>query len=150
MSSLVSDADKLAWAAEFGALADTFGRQCIIYKEPERVDIVTTDDYLSTYRNAHQGVNYTFDTTPISGSFQMRVQWINANQEINTFRFPIDSHVPLMVCKLKMDKDAYAFMADQQSFYVDGISCELVGAAQPHGLFGVDYYTVYARKRDMQ
>lgn len=146
MSSLISDAEKASWSAEFADLHDTFGRDVVIYKQPDRVDVVTNNDFIYAYRGSQQGSNFQFDTVPVSGTFKMRIKWINASKEED---FPTDLHLPGQICRLKMTPEAYNFLSGFQSFYVDGVSCETVGSPQRHGLFDVDFYTLYAKIRTM-
>lgn len=134
-------------SAQFDNLHDTFGRNVVIYRDPQRVDIITNDDYISAYRNYRQANNLEFNSIPVTGQFLMRIQWIDPRKEE---RVPFEITVPGQVCRLKMKKDAYDFLNGCQSFYVDDIPCEMVGSAKPHGLFNVDFYTIYAKRREMQ
>lgn len=147
MPSFLSAAEKAEMSSQFDNLHDTFGRNVVIYKAPERIDIITSDDYISAYRGYRQGANLQYDTIPVSGTFLMRVQWLDPRKEEN---LPIENMVPGQVCRLKMKKNAYDFLSGNQSFYVDGIACEMVGVPRFHGLFNVDFYTVYAKRREMQ
>jgi hypothetical protein len=147
MPSFVTDAEKLAWSSEFDNLHQTFARDVVIYRNPQRVDVVTTNDYIYAYRDFKQGQNMQYNTIPVSGTFGMRIQWLDPKNEKN---LPIDIKVPGEACRLKMKKDAYDFLSGCQSFYIDGVSCEIVGAPKMHGLFNVDFYTLYVRRRDMQ
>lgn len=147
MASFLSAAEKAEMSAQFDNLHDTFGRNVVIYKSPERVDIISNDDYISAYRSYRQGANLQYDTIPVSGAFLMRIQWLNPRKEE---RLPIENPIPGQLCRLKMKKDAYDFFSGYQSFYVDGLPCETVGVPRFHGLFDVDFYTVYAKRRDMQ
>lgn len=147
MPSFLSAAEKAEMSSQFDNLHETFGRNVVIYKTAERVDIITNDDYISAYRNYRQGASLQYDTIPVSGTFLMRVQWLDPRKEEN---LPIENMVPGQVCRLKMKKNAYDFLSGNQSFYVDNVACEMIGVPRFHGLFNVDFYTVYAKRREMQ
>jgi hypothetical protein len=148
MPSFLSAAEKAEMSQQFDNLHETFGRNVVIYRDPERTDIVTNDDYISAYRDYRQGNNFTFDTVPVTGQFMMRIKWLDAKDE--DFIPGIDNPLPGQICRLKMKKDAYEFLNGSQSFYVDNIPCEIVGAPKLHGLFDVKFYTVYVKRREMQ
>lgn len=147
MPSFLSAAEKAEMSQQFNNLHDTFGRSVVIYRDPERTDIVSTDDYISAYRNYRQADNLQFNLTPVTGQFLMRIQWLDPRKEE---RIPLESPLPGQVCRLKMKQDAFDFLNGCQSFYVDNIPCEKIGFDKPHGLFNVDFYTIYAKRRDMQ
>lgn len=148
MPSFLSAAEKAEMSQQFNNLHETFGRNVVIYRDPERTDIITNDDYISAYRDYRQGSNFTFNTVPVTGQFLMRIKWLDPRDE--EFIPGIDNPLPGQVCRLKMKKDAYDFLNGSQSFYVDNIPCELIGVPKLHGLFNVDFYTVYVKRREMQ
>ena len=132
---------------QFNNLHDTFGRDVTIYKTSKKIEIATTQDYISVYRNNYQGDNFKYQYEAVSGVFPMRVNWISPKEERDV---PFDIDAPNQVCRLKMKKDAFDFLSGYQSLFIDGVSCELMPGFRPHGLFNVDFYTVYAKRRDMQ
>lgn len=147
MASFLSAVEKAEMSQQFDNLHDTFSRNVVIYKESKKVNIFTNEDYISIYRNINQGDNFTFSYEAISGIFSMRIKWLKPDEEKN---MPIEVDTPNQVCRLKMKKDAFDFLSGHQSVFVDGISCELIAGYRPHGLFDVDFYTLYAKRRDMQ
>jgi hypothetical protein len=147
MPSFLSPQEKAEMSDQFMNLHETFGRAVVIYKDPERTDIISNDDYISTYRNYRQANNLQFNLTPVTGQFLMRIQWLDPRKEE---KIPLESPLPGQVCRLKMKQDAFDFLNGCQSFYVDNIACEKIGFDKPHGLFNVDFYTIYAKRRDMQ
>ncbi len=149
MSSFISAAEKAEMSAQFQNLHETFGRNVVIYKDPKRVDIISSDDYISIYRDYRQGDNLQFELEPVSGIFLMRIQWQNAKKEYDDYKI-LETPIPDQMCRLKMKPDAFDFLKEHKSFYVDGIACEKVGFDKPHGLFNVDFYTIYAKRREMQ
>lgn len=146
--SLISPEDRAAWGAEFDAIHETWGRPVVIYKNPEHVEIVTNDNYIPAYRNAKQGGNSSFNSVPVSGSFLMRIKWQDSSSQEE--RFPVETPIPGQTCRIKMQYDAYQFLSGVQSFFVDGVSCEMIGLPRPHGLFLSNYYDVMARRRDIK
>lgn len=147
MASFLSEAEKIEMASQFDNLHDTFAGNVVIYKTPKINNIVTNNDYISIYRNAGQGENLTFSYETVSGVFPMRVNWINPNEEKN---IPTEIDMPNQICRLKMRKDAFDFLSGYQSVFVDGVACELIPGYKPHGLFGVDFYTIYVKRRGME
>lgn len=147
MPSFLSEAEKAELSEQFFNLHDTFARNVFIFKESKKINIFTNEDYISAYRNTNQGENFTFSYETVSGVFSMRIKWLEPNEEKN---MPIEIDFPNQVCRLKMKKDAFDFLSGHQSLFVDNIPCELVAGYKPHGLFNIDFYTVYAKRRDME
>jgi hypothetical protein len=145
MSSLISDSDKLEYSSVFGDIHDTFSREVVVFKQDERVDIVTNDEFLAAYSFDDQSA-VTYSSAPVSGIFKMRIKWLDAKDEDAKF---LDSDNPSSVVRLKMTREACHFIMPSQSIYVDGEDCEVIGSPKMHGLFAIDYYTVYAKKRNI-
>jgi hypothetical protein len=149
MASLVSDQEKADWAGEFKNIHDTFARSVVVYKSPDRIDVVVNNnDFIPMYRKSKQGAGLSYDLTPVSGEFKMRVKWLNPDKE--GANLPIDVIYPGHICRLKMEKEAFDFVSDCKTVFVDGYSCEVIGAFTPKGLFGIDFYTLYVQRRDMK
>lgn len=147
MPSFLSAAEKAEISQQFNNLHDTFSRNVIIYKESKKINIFTNEDYISVYRESRQGENFTFSYETVSGSFPMRIKWLEPNEEKN---IPVEIDMPNQICRLKMKKDAFSFLSGQQSLFIDGISCEMIAGYKPHGMFDIDFYTIFAKRRDMQ
>jgi hypothetical protein len=147
MPSFLSAAEKAEMSQQFNNLHDTFGRNVYIFKTSKKIDIIANEDFISIYRSAGQGENYTFSYETVSGIFPMRIKWLSPNEEKN---IPLEVDIENQVCRLKMKKDAYNFISGYQSLFIDGVSCELVPGYRPHGLFDIDFYTLYAKRRDME
>jgi len=147
MPSFLSEAERAEMSQQFFNLHDTFGRNVYVFRESKKVNVFTNENYISVYRNTNQGENFTFSYETVSGMFPMRVKWLKPNEEKD---IPIEIDVPDQICRLKMKKDAFDFLSGYKTLYIDGISCELVGGYRPHGLFDIDFYTVYAKRRDME
>jgi hypothetical protein len=50
-------------------------------------------------------------------------------------------------CRLKMKIDALDFIKGYEKIVVDGRVCETVGFSKPHGIVGIDFYTLYVKER---
>jgi len=147
MASFLSAAERAEISSQFDNLHDTFGRNVVVYKESKKVNIFTNEDYISAYRNSNQGENFTFSYEAVSGSFNMRIKWLEPNEEKNA---PVEIDMPNQICRLKMKKDAFDFLSGQQSLFIDGIPCEMIAGYKPHGIVDINFYTVFAKRRDMQ
>ncbi len=119
-----------------------------MYRVAKRVNIATTDEFQSIYRSSVQGDNYTYESEPVEGVFDMRVKWGDPSKEANWSE--ITPKVAGNTCRLKMKADALEFLGDAQPVYVDGRACELIGVTKPHGLFNVDFYTVFLREKELE
>jgi hypothetical protein len=147
MSSFLSEEERAEISSQFDNLHDTFSRNVIIYKESKKVDIFTNEDFISVYRDSSQGENFSFSYEAVSGSFPMRIKWLDPNEEKN---IPIQVDMPNQVCRLKMKKDAFDFLNGLQSLSIDGVECEMIAGYKPHGILDVQFYTIFAKRRDMQ
>lgn len=148
MASLVSDAEKASWSSEFTNIHDTFARPVTMYKVANRVNIATTDEFQSIYRASVQGPNFDFATQPVEGIFDVRVKWLDPFKEANWSE--ISPKLAGNICRLKIKEDALEFLRDAQPVYVDGRACEIVGVTKPHGLFNIDFYTVFLREKELE
>jgi hypothetical protein len=147
MPSFLSEAEKAEMSLQFNNLHDTFGRNVIIYKESKKVNIFSNENYISIYRNTSQGENFSFSYETVSGTFSMRIKWLDPNEDKN---LPIEVDFPSQVCRLKMKKDAFDFLSGNQSLFIDNVSCEVIKGYKPHGLFNIDFYTIYAKRKDTE
>ena len=141
MSSLVSNQEKLAWANEFNNIHDTFARDVIVWKTPDRVIISSDSNYNFLYNDQEAlEVNYT----PVSGIFQCRVQWQDPSK---TMGWPeIREEVPGNFCRIKAKKDFVDFIGDAEKIEIDGRFVQSMGTNRPHGLFNIDFYTLFFKE----
>lgn len=142
MASLVSEAQKLAWSSVFTDIHDTFSRQIIIYKTTERTDIITDSNHNFIYRDS----NFDFNTNIISGSFNARIRWGDPSKEKDWGE--IENKIPGNVCRLKLNLEALSMLSGSESIWIDNRPCELLGVNRPHGLFGIDFYTIFCRQKE--
>lgn len=146
MPSLISDIEKAEMSAAFNDIHDTFKRPVLIYKTPERVDIITNDNFISAYRNNEQNNGLSYEYTIESGVYDMRIQWLKPSEMVG---LPLNIQPNEQICRLKISKDVFDMIKDMQSIYIDDIHCEIPPFYRPHGLFNVDYYTIYAKRREV-
>ena len=143
MASLVSNTEKLAWANEFNNIHDTFAREVIVWKTPERVVISSDTNYNFLY-NEQDSIEVSY--IPISGIFNCRIQWQDPSK---TMGWPeIREEVRGNICRIKAKKDFVDFIDNAEKIEIDGRPVNVMGTNRPHGLFNIDFYTLFFKETE--
>jgi hypothetical protein len=141
MPSFVSDTEKLSWGNEFNNLHDTFARPVTAWKTPERI-IVSSDPNYNFLYNEQESIEVTY--IPVSGTFDCRIQWQDPSKMGG---WPeIREEVLGNICRIKAKKDFVDFISDAERIEIDGRTVQALGTNRPHGLFKVDFYTLFFKE----
>jgi len=145
--NLITPLQKTYYQAAIDDLHDTFARNVVFWKDPDRILVAEEANFNYFYRGDNQpSVQET--VTPVSGVFPVRIRWGNPNTfDAPAESLPIKAEVDNTLCRLKMKPDAFAFINGYQRIDVDGRACDLQGFSQPHGLIDVQYITVFVKER---
>jgi hypothetical protein len=141
MASLLSDSEKLSYSQVFNDIHDTFARKITMWKTPKRVVVSTNNNFNFLYAEQNS-IESTY--IPVSGVFDARVQWGNPAKLMNDQ--DIKEEIPGNICRIKVKQDAIDFLADAAQVEIDGRKVEKIGSSKPHGLFNIDYYTVFFKE----
>lgn len=141
MASLVSDIDKISYANVFNDIHDTFARPIYIWKSPKKVVLATSVNHNFLYEDQS---SLSVDYIPVSGVFNARIEWGDASKLIPNPDFKPE--IRGNVCRIKVKQDAVDFLADAKQIEIDGRKMESVGTSRPHGLFGIDFYTLFFKE----
>jgi hypothetical protein len=139
MASLITDEQKLAYGNVFNDMHDTFSRKIIVFKTPLRTVISTDINYNFLYGNNQDALKVEY--TPVSGIFDARIKWFDP-QVLQGYK-EIKEEIHGNVCRLKIKKDARDFLDGSERVEIDGKYVQFFGSTQPHGLFDIDFYTMY-------
>lgn len=143
MPSLISDEDKLALGNVFNEIHDTFARPVIAWKTPERV-VVSSDTNYNFLYNEQESIEVNY--VPVSGVFDCRIQWQDPSK---TMGWPeIKEEVRGNICRIKAKKDFVDFISDAEKIEIDGRPVQAVGSSKPHGLFVIDFYTLFFKESE--
>jgi hypothetical protein len=143
MPSLVSNEEKLLLASEFNDLHDTFSRSVIAWKTPERI-VVSSDPNYNFLYNEQESIEVTY--VPISGTFDCRIQWQDPSKMGG---WPeIREEVRGNICRIKAKKDFVDFISDAERIEIDGRPVQALGTNRPHGLFNIDFYTLFFKESE--
>jgi hypothetical protein len=143
MPSLVSNAEKLSWANEFNNIHDTFARPVTVWKTPERV-VVSSDPNYNFLYNEQESIEVTY--IPVSGKFDCRIQWQDPSKMGG---WPeIREEVRGNICRIKAKKDFVDFISDAEKIEIDGRPVQALGTNRPHGLFNIDFYTLFFKESE--
>lgn len=138
MASLVTEDQKLSYGDVFNDIHDTFARPIIIYKIPKKVIISSDLDYNFAY---HDQEALKADYIPVSGVFMARISWQDPSA-LNGYK-EIKEEVHGNIVKLKVKKDVFDFLDNAEHVEIDGRAVQFFGSSRPHGLFGIDFYTIF-------
>jgi len=143
MASLVSNTEKLAWANEFNNIHDTFARQVVAWKTPERVVISSDSNYNFLY-NDQESIEVAY--IPVSGSFNCRIEWQDPSK---VMAWPeIREEIRGNICRIKAKKDFVDFISNAEKIEIDGRPVQSMGTNRPHGLFNIDFYTLFFKESE--
>jgi hypothetical protein len=143
MASLVSDSEKLLLSSEFNDLHDTFSRLVTVYKTPKRVVISSDSNYNFLY-NDQEAIEVAY--IPISAQFECRIQWQDPSKMMG---WPeIREEVRGNFCRIKAKKDFVDFISDAEKIEIDTRPVQSIGSSRPHGLFNVDFYTLFFKESE--
>lgn len=141
MASLLTNAEKNAYGQVFNNLHDTFARDIIVWKTPDRVSISTSSNYNFLYLEQPDIQNAY---VPISGVFKARIKWndptvVHDNPEIH-------ETIRGNTCRIKVKAEAIPFISGAEKIEIDGRPFSLVSStkvSQLHGLFSGDFYNFF-------
>lgn len=146
-TSLLTSTEKAALAAVFDDIHETFAREITVYKEASTVVIITDPNYNPLYKTAGQTTSII--NTPVYKTFKARIQYQDdvgkkywSEQGLNS---QIKLEAVVGTVRLKIDQDAYDYVKDARRFDVDGKRYVLNSTFRPHGLFDIQYYTLYLK-----
>ena len=143
MPSFVSDAEKLLLANEFNNLHDTFARPVAAWKTPERI-VVSSDPNYNFLYNEQESIEVTY--IPVSGTFNCRIEWQDPSKLMG---WPeIREEVRGNICRIKAKKDFVDFISDAEKIEIDGRPVQSLGTNRPHGLFNIDFYTLFFKESE--
>jgi hypothetical protein len=143
MASLVSDSEKLLLSSEFNDLHDTFSRLVTVYKTPERVVISTDSNYNFLY-NDQEAIEVAY--VPVSGQFDCRIEWQDPSKLMG---WPeIREEIRGNLCRVKAKREFVDFISDAEKIEIDGRPVQSMGVSRPHGLFNVDFYTLFFKESE--
>jgi hypothetical protein len=147
MPNLLSASQIASYKDAFDSIHETFGRDVIIVKEPKRVVVQELDANYNYFYSRSEQSSVKEEFIPVSGVFKMRIQWQDPSKELfGAQTSDVRPKIHDNTCRLKMKRDAYNFINGYKSFIIDGRSCEWVGFSKPHGIVGVDFYTIFVKE----
>ena len=143
MAGYLTEKQKAAYAKPFQKLHDTFARPVTVWKTPERVVISTNPNYNFLY-NEQESIEVSY--IPISGTFDCRIQWQDPS---TTMGWPeIREEIRGNICRIKAKKDFVTFIDNAERIEIDGRPVQAMGTNRPHGLFNIDFYTLFFKETE--
>ena len=143
MPSLISDAEKLLLGNEFNDLHDTFSRPVIAWKTPQRV-VVSSDLSYNFLYNDQESIEVAY--IPVSGQFDCRIEWQDHSKMMGWGE--IREEIRGNLCRVKAKKDFVDFISDAEKIEIDGRPVQSMGTNRPHGLFNIDFYTLFFKESE--
>jgi hypothetical protein len=144
MSDLLTAEEKAEYSLAIQDIHDTWKRPVLIWKNAEQTIIDSTENFNYFYRNSPQ-LNQPTTYEAVSGVFDMRIRWGDPTKDNNLKDLKPEVHGNL--CRMKMEQDAFDFLSnDAKHIEIDGRKCVVEGFSRPHGLFDIQYYTVFVRE----
>ena len=147
MTDLFSDEQKASIAANIEHLHDTFSRNIIVYKEAKKVVISTDPNFNYLYGNS--GATTSIENIPEKKVFKARIRYDTdrsleyfgeADAQMKVNRTDRSSQV-----RIKLKKADYDYIKEAKRIELDGRMFHVDSDARAHGVFNVDYYTLFLR-----
>jgi hypothetical protein len=143
MPSYLTAIQKSGYANPFNNIHDTFARKVNVWKTPERV-VVSSDANYNFLYNEQESIEVNY--VPVSGTFDCRIQWQDPSKMMG---WPeIREEVRGNICRIKARKDFVDFISDAEKIEIDGRPVQSLGTSKPHGLFEIDFYTLFFKESE--
>ena len=150
MSSLISAAEKAAYASVIDDLHDTFKREITVINEVANAVVTDDENYNSMSDRRDQSVTYTANSETIYA----RVKYLDKAESEELLIFAGGqgdgsggTSVPLPqkygVIRIKVEKQYNDLVNESTKIIVDGIDCQLCNTSTPQSLFDLNYTTFY-------
>lgn len=151
MSSLITDAHKALLVADFSQLVDTYVRPLVAYHESARIVVVANPDF--NRLNRFDQNTTSIQNLPVPKTINARIQYEanmddpygqvqQARGDYNQFKLKMAQGL----VRIKVDKAGFIFIGDVKQVQIDDNVFNLVSSERPHGLFGIDYYTLWLQR----
>jgi len=147
MTSFISDFAKQAFAKQFEHLHDTFARDIVVYKEAQKVVINTDLNYNYIYNNT--GSAPSVQNVPQKFVFKARILY-DDNRDTEYFgEFGTSTKVKRVDSnsrvRIKLKKEDYMQIKDLKRIEFDERMFMVDSDPRAHGLFEVNFYTLYLK-----
>tara|TARA_B100000212_G_scaffold136765_1_gene102991 strand:- start:11300 stop:11758 length:459 start_codon:yes stop_codon:yes gene_type:complete len=147
MASFISDFAKQAFAKQFEHIHDTFARDIVVYKEAKKVIINTDPNYNYIYNNT--GGAASVQNVPQKFVFKARILY-DDNRDTEYFgEFGTSTKVKRVDSnsrvRIKLKKEDYMQIKDLKRIEFDERMFMVDSDPRAHGLFDVNFYTLYLK-----
>jgi hypothetical protein len=141
MPSLLTTAEKTTYGSVFNDIHDTFSREIRFWKTPKRVVLSTDTEYNFLYDDQE---SISYNTIVESGVFNGRILWGDPSKAFMNpnFREEISENT----CRVKVRSDSMHVFNSVEQIEIDGKNVQKINSERPHGLFEIDYYTIYFKE----
>jgi len=140
----LTTAQKTKYSKAFYDIHDTFSRSIVIWKHANTTLISTTEDYNFLYSQVQPSISVQY--TPISGAFSARIQWDNSVKIADSKE--IHPTIRGNYCRIKIKKDALAFISGAERIEIDGRPMNWIGSSEIHGLFTPDFFHLHLKESE--
>jgi hypothetical protein len=106
--------------------------------------VISSDPNYNFLYNEQEAIEVTY--IPVSGTFDCRVQWQDPSKMMG---WPeVREEIRGNICRIKAKKDFVDFISDAEKIEIDGRPVQSLGTNRPHGLFNIDFYTLFFRESE--
>jgi|TARA_R110000765_G_scaffold96859_3_gene182345 hypothetical protein len=149
MANLITTGDIHSLTGTLGDHFDTFKREIVIFKEPQKViKTVTSNDSYAGYGASSNPIE--FEYVPVSGVYSAIVNYTN-NQESELGEELGNIVIGKGVVRIKVEQDARDFILNgvrTEVVNVDGNSFNKITDDKVQDYLGLKYYVFYLEKTD--
>jgi hypothetical protein len=141
MSDLLTSSQKQEYSNVFNDIHDTFARPIKYWKTPRRIVISSSPNYNFIYDD-QDSIEYI--TVPDSGSFEGRILWGDPSKTMDNAN--IKEEILGNTCRVKLKKEFVDIFEGAEQVEIDGRLVQKIGSSRPHGLFDVNFYTLFFKE----
>lgn len=127
---------------------ETWGKNIVMWKEPQRTVIASTSEYVGVYGDG-QTSDEQVTFTPVSGVFKARIYYpdlLSNSKSPLTIQNSTTTKIDENSIRIKLENSGYAFLKDSKKVTIDGVDCEIISTDRIHGMFDQIYHTVWLTK----
>jgi hypothetical protein len=152
MSNLISDLERDTYKSAIQDLHDTFSRNITVWRQSTEVITNQNDDFDAFNDASNENVTYVSE----SKIFKARIKYIDRQDKefelavggtTRATGSSIDLTQEFQLVRIKVDKEANDYIKDCEKITIDEQDFIPLTVPRAHGLFDIDWYTIYLRSR---
>ena len=145
---LLSQSDKDSFAAALGDIFDTFAKDIVIHRRPNKTVVSEGQNFSSAYRDEQPAIELSLE--PIQVSCKARARHIQKAEDLDKF-VPVSDATKLdfgrSIIRLKLKPENLEDIQDAIQVDFEGKAYEVISSVIPKFTFSYQLYIVYIQEK---